>query len=130
MGLIERLFSKQAKKLSEEEQTVIPAAYIMIGTDRDGEDFIECNAEEGREEDLAKLLFLLHSGMLLEVSLDAIRTFVGDEKSDTIADNAYNMLMEHFGKAKKEKEVNNQISGPVIDPLSVFSIGEPDEPDE
>jgi len=116
MKLLKQLFSKLFTKSSKEEEEEFPVAYIMLGINSNDEEFIQCEAQSGREPELAKILFLFNSASLIEVSMEAMRQSCEDDaKANIIEKITHDLLLEHV-----HKKVDEDTSEPVIDPLSVF----------
>lgn len=117
MNIFKKIFGRKNKGLAETINSSAIGAYILIGCDINGENFVKCNVKPGHEANMATLLFYINSGLLAETMLTAVKQFVPDEeRANFIIQETYNALVKFM---EEEDEENDDCA--VVDPCNVFT---------
>lgn len=124
MGLFNGWFSKQDKKpspSSEEEPQKVEdrhselQAYIVIGVDKEGDNFVACNFHPDHTNQMAELMFLFYSGSLTEECMQSLA-----QACDSEAQMKYILKRAAvFLHAQKQENMRSE-NHPVVDPMEVF----------
>lgn len=120
-------FSKLVKKSPSKEEDLPPelndiVAFFNITINSDNEAVFASDFLEGNEEAMAKLVFMLCSGALMDVvaNIVAQRCKDNEESRDKILSDAYNMILENVSNTMTESEKLIDDENPLVDPCFVF----------
>ena len=120
MNIFKKLFFKQDKEQSLEFDGL--KAYIIIGVDNEGDNFVACDFEEDQQERISELLFLLISGGVVDKAIQSVQEACENEKE---AEKIYHDLALLIAmQSQQAQQANDE---PVVDPLEVFSRGDKNE---
>ena len=129
-------FSKQVKKSLpveteiteevEEEEDVV--AFFNLAIDSENNLVMTSDFIDGNESAMAKIVFLLCSGTLMELVGDVVsqRCAEDTKQRDEILTEAYDLIMKNLASSMNEEEDDDE---PVVDPCNVFNprMNEDDE---
>jgi hypothetical protein len=127
--MFKKWFSKQDKNSSPDSdpdyEMHTMKAYIVLGVDQDGDNFVAVQFAEEEHQRMAELLFLLVSGQMIEETVKSLRRAC---KTDDEAKYVINMLAQMMAAhAQQEMGKKHRPSSAVIDPTEVFNRGEKNE---
>jgi hypothetical protein len=125
INLLKTWYSSLVKKPSEpeEQEEDNSVAYCFLGVDKEDNLYIDINFIDGHEDAIAKLVYILCSGKMMELTGGLISERCADniEQRDFILTEAFNMIKRDFPGIDDDEE------DPVVDPCNVFRPNQGEE---
>lgn len=117
-------FSKRGKKqLSNDSPEIKNAiAYCTIVLTDEDALIVSSDCKDGHDEAMAKMIFLISSGALMETMNNLVCQKYEDneKKRDEVLQLAYALMMQNLGE--EDEEIDEE--DPVVDPCNVFRQGQ------
>jgi len=93
-------------------------AYIVLGCDADGDNFVAVQFADGEQLAMSQLLYLLVSGQMVEETVKSLRRACSsEEEAKRILQTLTGLMQQHI----QQNVMPQRSKNPVVDPTEVFN---------